>query len=64
MVLKEDVTARSTYLTSHIFCVKMQFAYPFRTFETILTNHGFRWLLRCDGASLQVVGMRACHSGL
>ena len=24
------------YLTSHIFCVKMQFAYPFRTFA--LTN--------------------------
>ena len=34
------------YLTSHIFCVKMQFAYPFRTFETtcILTIPGFRWL--------------------
>ena len=56
MVLKEDVTARSSYLTSHIFCVKMQFAIlseHLRLYWPIMFSGGFwdvmepacRWLV-------------------
>ena len=56
MVLKEDVTARSSYLTSHIFCVKMQFAIlseHLRLYWPIMVSGGFwdvmepacRWLV-------------------